>query len=656
MTLLQNTSFIADLNKFRWSKKVLQAVLLFSLCQMTSAKLLLEFNPDNEKTESRSSIKLKYIYETSRTVAVKADKKFKIRPGKYYRLSGYLKNREKPAYTYLGIIPFDKSGNIITFPTSRGALVELTPLLFPVKSGESTIKVKNASFWHSGKKYYIQFDAKANRSDLPNFNISPGYVKNVKLENDFFTITLSKPLSKNYPVGTIVRQTSRGPTYIYLKQGPIPTKWTHWQKVFRASQLGTGVTMGMPVLLCSRGTNGKSETLIKNLKVEELNNLYLLKQLTGSEGNASIRLGGNKITSSTHTIVIPDKATVQEKNAAKELQAHITMISGQHLAIISDSKRDTRIPITIGRSLTPGKFKIKNNLKKLGLEGIRIIIKPDIIVLAGNKRGCLYAVYTFLQKYLNCRWFTPDCIVIPKKGNFNLKNCDYTYIPPLMQRSIGYPMVQIPEYAVRNKINGFVTFIPEEWGGHFTYAGSNGFSHTFERLLPPKIYYGKHPEYYSRNLSPKIKPNDMQLCVTNPTVSKTLIENARQWLDSTPEADVITISQNDRNNYCRCKKCMALAEKMKSQSGPLLVLVNHIADALKKDYPDVKIDTLAYGYTFNAPENLKLRDNVTIRWCPIQACFSHSLDKCKYNRRIKRISSNGQRFAKVCGFGFMNIT
>ena len=60
-------------------------------------------------------------------------------------------------------------------------------------------------------------------------------------------------------------------------------------------------------------------------------------------------------------------------------------------------------------------------------------------------------------------------------------------------------------------------------------------------------------------------------------------------------------------------------------SAPLLELVNFAAEKVAKEFPDVKIETLAYQYSRKAPVGMKIADNVIIRLCSIECDFSKPL-------------------------------
>jgi hypothetical protein len=72
--------------------------------------------------------------------------------------------------------------------------------------------------------------------------------------------------------------------------------------------------------------------------------------------------------------------------------------------------------------------------------------------------------------------------------------------------------------------------------------------------------------------------------------------------------------------------------------GSLLTFVNRIANDIKDEFPNVYVDTLAYRYTRQAPKTIKPADNVIIRLCSIECCFSHPLDdaSCEQNAAFKK--------------------
>ena len=357
--------------------------------------------------------------------------------------------------------------------------------------------------------------------------------------------------------------------------------------------------------------------------------LLVLTELAAA-GPCVLRIGGKTVDAKTHAIVMPDKPTPQETRAAADLRAQLHRLTGHDLPVAADSKAAKEAtPIVVGKSAAALKtLGVAVDFDKLGLEGIVIKTKGPALILAGNRRGVLYAVFTFLEDYCHCRWFTPDCTVIPADRTFEIKDLDVRYVPPLEYRSTDYPVSRPADWAVRNKINGTQTSLDEARGGKIAYAH---FVHTFNSILNPAQHFAKHPEYFSM-IKGKRVGGRTQLCLTNPQVIAIAKKAVRQWIREHPAATIFSVSQNDWHNYCTCPPCAALAKKEGSQSGPMIHFVNAIADDIAKDHPDKLISTLAYQYTRKPPLHVRPRPNVTVRLCSIECCFAHPLDECPTNR------------------------
>jgi hypothetical protein len=355
-----------------------------------------------------------------------------------------------------------------------------------------------------------------------------------------------------------------------------------------------------------------------------------------------VKIGGTRLSAKTHAIVIPKQPTPQEKHAAQDLQVRLLDITGEQVPVLVETRVGERIPIVVGKSALLDKLGVKVDFDSLGLEGIVIKTAGPALVLAGNKRGVLYAVYTFLEDYLGCHWLTPDCTVLPKAGTFSIDSIDRRYVPPLEYRATDYPNSRDGDWAARNKMNGEVVKADEERGGHVTYRG---FVHTFNELVPPERYFGEHPEYYSEIEGKRVGPDQTQLCLTNPEVLRIATDTVRRWIRESPEATVFSVSQNDWDNYCQCANCAALAEKEGSQIGPILHFVNAIADAIKDEYPDKVIDTLAYTYGRKPPKEVRPRPNVVVRLCSIECCFAHPLESDSFNASFR---DDIQGWSRIC--------
>ena len=343
-------------------------------------------------------------------------------------------------------------------------------------------------------------------------------------------------------------------------------------------------------------------------------------------GSCSVTLDGHPVTPESHRIVVPDEPTPQESYAAADLRCHLELLTGKLYALCGETEADGRPGFYVGNTRRAQDSAL--DLPSLKLEGIHIKTDGPSVLLAGNQRGVLYATYQFLEDYLGCRWFAPDCSTWPREGTLAVPEIDRRYIPPLEYRGGDYPIARPGDFAVRLRLNGANHQMTAEQGSR---VGVHSLAHTFAALCPPEKYFAEHPEYFSL-VNGERQFGYSQLCLTNPDVLRICTEGVRRWIRQLPDCKVFSVSQNDTWGYCECEKCRAVAEEEGSQSGPVVRFVNAIADAIRDEAPDVAIETLAYQYTRKPPLKAKPRPNVIICLCSIECCFAHTLADCEANR------------------------
>ena len=358
-------------------------------------------------------------------------------------------------------------------------------------------------------------------------------------------------------------------------------------------------------------------------------------------GACEVVIGGRTITAGTHVIALPGGATPEEQYAARELQRHLRLITGETTAIVPETQRADRVPLAVGRCDLVRALAPEIDVAGLGIEGIHIRTVGPALILAGNKRGVIYATCTFLEDYLGCRWFSEDCATWPTKGRIEVPDVNRRYIPPLEYRDICWPFGMPLQFGVRNKLNGPSFDRDDVPGGCIKYSG---FVHTFSSLLPPERYFDEHPEYFSL-VDGERQKDGTQLCLTEPDVLRIATEAVRQRIENAGGAVIVSVSQNDNGNYCQCEGCTALAQKEGSQSGPIIHFVNAIADDIAPDYPDVLIDTLAYRYSRRPPRHVRPRPNVCVRLCSIECVFQSPIEAHPFNASFREDMLG---WAKIC--------
>ena len=247
----------------------------------------------------------------------------------------------------------------------------------------------------------------------------------------------------------------------------------------------------------------------------------------------------------------------------------------------------------------------------------------EMNIIGGNGRGALYGVYKFLEELGGVRFFTPNLETVPA-GDIVLKEGVVLEYSPYfeMRRLSWHGAGTSSDWCLKNGVNAHDGVNDAIYGGKVVY-GSGLFVHTLGALTETGGGASANP-CLSLD-SPEGQAN-----------FEKVMKNLRVKLEADPSINIVSVSQNDNNDYCTCDYCMASYKLYSNSSdienggtaGNLLVFVNKVAEELEKDYPNLTIDTLAYNYTQAAPKGIVPRHNVCIRVCSIRVCFMHPFTEC----------------------------
>ena len=343
-------------------------------------------------------------------------------------------------------------------------------------------------------------------------------------------------------------------------------------------------------------------------------------------------------------IIIPEKAESYEKYAAQTAQKYIAQMTGASLPIVSELADVAGNKIIVGETdLKSFDFSDKKN-------GSYFIVSDDksVSICGNGNAGTIYGVFRFLEEYCDLHFYTKDVITVAKNADFAVPtNIKIEYEPYFAARRLDTISAMNNDFQVANSLNNGVV-ISKEMGGSIPYYGT--FCHSLVNYYcKPADYFAEHPEYYALRDGKRVPD---QLCLTNEDVLKIVMDGVFGELktqhDPTLDLQIISVTQNDNQNYCQCEKCAALDKENGSQAGTMITFVNKIADAVKEaGYDNVVIDTFAYQYTRKAPTKVVPHDNVLIRLCSIECCFGHKLEdkNCKENAAF---INDLDDWAKIC--------
>ncbi len=335
---------------------------------------------------------------------------------------------------------------------------------------------------------------------------------------------------------------------------------------------------------------------------------------------------------SEYVIVRGENASPSDQTAAEQLQVYLQQITGAELPIVTDTVAAAEKEIIVGKTNreTEGEF-VREELNEDGF-----VIKTTgekLYIVGTEERGTLFGVFDFLERYLGCRFYTADVEKVPEMKTISLEPIEEDkQIPVFMYRDMGWWDYKISElFCAKRKVYITAGDGKRELNTAYgEYKGWVGGTDNVSRLITPAEYYAEHPEYFALVDGVRMETDaggGPQLCLSNPEVIQLLTEKVREKLQAGMDKwGMYTVTQMDNNNPCTCDNCIAIYEEEGgAYSGTLLRAVNAVATALKDEYPNIRILTLAYNHTSSAPAKTKPADNVVIMKT-VAKCISHDVN------------------------------
>lgn len=293
-------------------------------------------------------------------------------------------------------------------------------------------------------------------------------------------------------------------------------------------------------------------------------------------------------------IIIPAKPTEMERAAADQLRIYLQKISGVWVKVMYDNERPAgNNEILIGRT---SRYR-DPDANTLDEDGVLIkTVGSRLVLMGGQRKGVLYAAYTFLDKFLGYKRYTKDVDYVPPGRNIRVSNIAYRHNPSFAFRSVYSLDVQwFAEYADFQKTNYF-------------FEGRGSSVHTFAQLLPAAQYFQSHPEYFALVNGKRV---NTQPCLSNPEVFRIMKANLEAQMRAKPQARIWSVSHNDNYDYCHCTLCEPKHKAGNGYMETLLPFVNKMAQS----FPNCTISTLAYNQSLLPPRQVKPAANVEIMFC-----------------------------------------
>ena len=355
---------------------------------------------------------------------------------------------------------------------------------------------------------------------------------------------------------------------------------------------------------------------------ENVNNDY--KYAKDANGNV-ISIVSNRV--SDYKIVISDNAHEVEVIAAQELQKYIFESSKCNLPIVSEGAitidEHSKI-LSVGQTNLLKQSNADISYALLGDDGTFVDVDGYKVFIAGAKPvGTVYAVYEFLEEVIGFEAYAVDEVYFDKMDSIKLVDFNnYTSIPAIQYRSPTYGDIKDPNEAKVLRLTGYNSLYGADWGVQV---------HSIEWFVTPET----HPQWHGNG----------QLCFSNQEAMDYIANAIINKIPSMPNSRFWELGTADTQQYCTCDNCKAAAATYGGQAGQYVRWLNYIAEKVEKWQIENNIDReiwiigLAYHAYAAAPavknadgtyspidSTVKCRDNVAIRYAPIEACYGHAIN------------------------------
>ena len=361
---------------------------------------------------------------------------------------------------------------------------------------------------------------------------------------------------------------------------------TDGEKIFIGGETAEGIYRGVTALLKAGTVAGSSFSLPENADAR-VPFEYPIGALT---------INGRDI--SDYVIVYPEDASPSVMTSVGDLQKYIEKACGARLETTT-VRTSPAIVVDQTKVIVDGAYNDNDESYSIKSDG------DDVIIKGSPVRGAMYGCYAFLEKCVGWYFLTPEVDYIEKTDRVDLSGIDLTSTPPFEYR-LNYwtGPLSSESYSAKQQLNG--STYDEKYGRGVNYTG--GGVHTLQALTNGEYDQGSQP------------------CLNDEEIYQTVLGNVMTLLEANPDARIISVSQNDNPNACRCEKCQAVREEEGSESGNVIRFVNRIADDVKAaGYDKVAIHTLAYYHTVEACKT-RPRDNVIVQYCTMFNCFNHAIE------------------------------
>ena len=154
-------------------------------------------------------------------------------------------------------------------------------------------------------------------------------------------------------------------------------------------------------------------------------------------------------------------------------------------------------------------------------------------------------------------------------------------------------------------------------------VGGHGYQNFLNASSDGGALFGAHPEWFGMDEQGERRREPRYvICTSQSRAVEYLIDSVKGYLRAHPEIDTFAFWPPDGAKWCRCEACRALG----SDSEKHVRLVNRVAEALREEFPHLRVECLAYEVYLDPARKNVLSPAVMVDFCPIDQCFETQID------------------------------
>ncbi len=236
-----------------------------------------------------------------------------------------------------------------------------------------------------------------------------------------------------------------------------------------------------------------------------------------------------------------------------------------------------------------------------------------------------YAVYDFLERFCDVRWYAPTELgmVFPTRATLEVSGADIRRQPTFEFRhhapsGMGKAYVGLSVKPTAEEQRLFV--VRRRLGGK-DFLTNHSFYDYYDRFWErnprrPELFEGRREEFWAQGYADR----PPQLCYTSTQLIAQVVKDARARLDA--GADYVQLVPMDNDRQCTCPGCQALIDRdphsrqfsTGKASGLFWTFANAVAREVRASHPDRFVGALAY-YDYAFPPRFDVEPNILVGPC-----------------------------------------